>query len=139
MGKVERTRIKICGITREADLDAVMAIEQRAYPFPWTRGIFRDCLLAGQVGIGGSTRIGDRVVLGGKCGVSDNIFVGDDVIAGGGTNIYTNVPAGRVVLGSPATKMDTQVEIQKAMRRLPRLVAQVAELRKIVTGTSEKD
>ncbi|MFT4197786.1 MAG: ribosomal protein S18-alanine N-acetyltransferase [Pseudoxanthomonas sp.] len=32
---------------READLDAVMAIEQRAYPFPWTRGIFRDCLAAG--------------------------------------------------------------------------------------------
>ena len=31
---------------RESDLDAVMAIEQRAYPFPWTRGIFRDCLLA---------------------------------------------------------------------------------------------
>lgn len=31
---------------READFDAVMAIEQRAYPFPWTRGIFRDCLLA---------------------------------------------------------------------------------------------
>ncbi|TWH03608.1 ribosomal-protein-alanine N-acetyltransferase [Pseudoxanthomonas taiwanensis J19] len=32
---------------REGDLDAVMAIEKRAYPFPWTRGIFRDCLLAG--------------------------------------------------------------------------------------------
>ncbi len=32
---------------REDDLEAVMAIEQRAYPFPWTRGIFRDCLLAG--------------------------------------------------------------------------------------------
>jgi [ribosomal protein S18]-alanine N-acetyltransferase len=32
---------------READLDAVMAIEERAYPFPWTRGIFRDCLHAG--------------------------------------------------------------------------------------------
>ena len=32
---------------READLEAVMAIESRAYPFPWTRGIFRDCLLAG--------------------------------------------------------------------------------------------
>lgn len=32
---------------RESDLDAVMAIEVRAYPFPWTRGIFRDCLLAG--------------------------------------------------------------------------------------------
>ena len=32
---------------REGDLDAVMAIERRAYPFPWTHGIFRDCLQAG--------------------------------------------------------------------------------------------
>lgn len=31
---------------REYDLDAVMAIELRAYLFPWTRGVFRDCLLA---------------------------------------------------------------------------------------------
>lgn len=31
---------------RESDLDAVMAVEQRAYAFPWTRGIFRDCLAA---------------------------------------------------------------------------------------------
>jgi ribosomal-protein-alanine N-acetyltransferase len=32
---------------REDDLDTVMEIERRAYPFPWTRGIFRDCLRAG--------------------------------------------------------------------------------------------
>ena len=31
---------------REDDLDAVMAIERGAYPFPWTRGIFEDCLRA---------------------------------------------------------------------------------------------
>lgn len=31
---------------READLDAVMAIEVRAYPYPWTLGILRDCLRA---------------------------------------------------------------------------------------------
>lgn len=30
----------------EADLDEVMSIEHRAYPFPWTHGIFRDCLRA---------------------------------------------------------------------------------------------
>lgn len=29
------------------DLDGVMAIEQRIYPFPWTRGNFRDSLEAG--------------------------------------------------------------------------------------------
>ena len=31
---------------RQTDLDAVLAIERRAYAFPWTLGIFRDCLLA---------------------------------------------------------------------------------------------
>jgi len=91
--------------------------------------IGRDCLLCGQVGIAGSARIGDRVVMGGQCGVSDNIFVGDDVVAGGATKIFSNAPAGRVLLGSPALKMDTHVEAWKNIRRLPRLFAQVAELR----------
>lgn len=29
------------------DLDQVMQIEERAYPFPWTRGIFSDCIRVG--------------------------------------------------------------------------------------------
>jgi ribosomal-protein-alanine N-acetyltransferase len=32
---------------RESDIDAVMAVEQRGYPFPWSEGNFRDCLRAG--------------------------------------------------------------------------------------------
>lgn len=31
---------------QEDDLDAVLEIELRAYPFPWTRGIFHECLRA---------------------------------------------------------------------------------------------
>jgi UDP-3-O-[3-hydroxymyristoyl] glucosamine N-acyltransferase len=92
----------------------------------------QDCLLCGQVGIAGSARIGDRVVLGGQCGVNDNIFVGNDVIAGGSTKIFTNAPAGRVLLGYPAVKMETHVEMQKALRRLPRLAARVAEIEKVI-------
>jgi [ribosomal protein S18]-alanine N-acetyltransferase len=30
-----------------SDLDAIMAIERRAYPYPWTKEIFRDCLKVG--------------------------------------------------------------------------------------------
>lgn len=96
----------------------------------------RDCLLCGQVGIAGSARIGDRVVMGGQCGVNDNIFVGNDVICGGATKIFTNAPAGRVLLGYPAVKMETHVEMQKALRRLPRLAARVAALEK---GGSEAE
>lgn len=32
---------------QEPDLERVMEIETAAYPFPWTFGIFRDCLRAG--------------------------------------------------------------------------------------------
>jgi UDP-3-O-[3-hydroxymyristoyl] glucosamine N-acyltransferase len=99
----------------------------------------RDCLLCGQVGIAGSARIGDRVVLAGQCGVNDNIFVGDDVIAGGATKIFTNAPAGRVLLGYPAVKMSTHIEMQKALRRLPRLAATVAALQKAISKPTETD
>lgn len=99
----------------------------------------RDCLLCGQVGVAGSSRIGDRVVLAGQCGVNDNIFIGDDVICGGGTKIFTNAPAGRVLLGYPAVKMETHVEMQKALRRLPRLAARVAEMEKVIAPSSKGD
>lgn len=97
-----------------------------------------DCLLCGHVGIAGSSRIGNRVVLAGQCGVSDNIEIGDDVIAGGATKIFSRVPSGRVILGNPAVKMETQMEIQKAMRRLPRFAQQLSKLQETVTRLLEK-
>ncbi|MDR7126598.1 UDP-3-O-(3-hydroxymyristoyl)glucosamine N-acyltransferase [Pseudotabrizicola sp. 4114] len=91
-----------------------------------------DCLLCGQVGVAGSARIGNRVVLAGQCGVNDNIFIGDDVICGGATKVFTNAPAGRVLLGYPAVRLETHVEMQKALRRLPRLAAKVAAIEKVI-------
>ncbi|NLO79854.1 MAG: ribosomal protein S18-alanine N-acetyltransferase [Xanthomonadaceae bacterium] len=42
------------------DLDTVIEIERRAYPFPWTPGIFRDCL---RVGYGAWVcLLGERIV-----------------------------------------------------------------------------
>ena len=88
-----------------------------------------DCLICSLVGVSGSVTIGDRVVLAGQVGVTDNITIGNDVVAGGASKIFTRVPAGRVILGSPAVEMEKQMAINKAVRRLPRLAAQVAELR----------
>jgi UDP-3-O-[3-hydroxymyristoyl] glucosamine N-acyltransferase len=47
-------------------------------------------------------------------------------------------------LGYPAVKMETHVEMQKALRRLPRLGARVAALEAVITpssgsATSEQD
>jgi ribosomal-protein-alanine N-acetyltransferase len=36
---------------RQTDVTAVAAIERSVYEFPWSAGIFRDCLLAGYVSV----------------------------------------------------------------------------------------
>ncbi|MCV2881005.1 UDP-3-O-(3-hydroxymyristoyl)glucosamine N-acyltransferase [Actibacterium sp. XHP0104] len=97
------------------------------------------CLFAAGVGIAGSTTIGDRVVFGGQVGVADNITVGSDVVAGGATKILSNVASGRAMMGYPAVKMDAHVDSYKAIRRLPRLFAQVAELQKAVSNLRQTD
>ncbi|OWU77335.1 UDP-3-O-(3-hydroxymyristoyl)glucosamine N-acyltransferase [Marinibacterium profundimaris] len=98
-----------------------------------------DTLLCGQVGLAGSCRVGNNVVLGGQVGAADNIFIGDGVVAAGATKITGNVPAGRVIMGYPATKMETQVAMYKAMRRLPRLLDEIARLQKAVFKSPSND
>ncbi|MCV2449307.1 UDP-3-O-(3-hydroxymyristoyl)glucosamine N-acyltransferase [Paracoccus sp. DMF] len=128
---IDRGTIRATRIGRGTKIDNLVQIGHNCV-------VGEDSLLCGLVGVAGSARIGNRVVLGGQVGVSDNIFVGDDVIAGGATKIFTNAPAGRVLLGSPAVKMETHVEAQKNIRRLPRLYAQVAELRETVKNLLDK-
>ncbi len=90
------------------------------------------CLLAGQAGIAGSVRVGDRAVLGGKAGVGDNLVIGADAVIGGACNIMANVPAGRVMMAMPSMAIETQVESYKALRRLPRLLRDIAAREKAV-------
>jgi UDP-3-O-[3-hydroxymyristoyl] glucosamine N-acyltransferase len=97
-----------------------------------------DCLFAALVGIAGSTKVGNNVIFGGQVGVSDNITIGDNVVAGGGTKILSKVPAGRVVLGYPAVKMETHMDMYKALRRLPRMAGEFAELQKLVSKLDDK-
>jgi [ribosomal protein S18]-alanine N-acetyltransferase len=51
---------------READLDAVVALEQQAYPHPWQRRHFADCLASGyqaQLLMAGDTLLGYFVAM----------------------------------------------------------------------------
>ncbi|MEM1079602.1 MAG: UDP-3-O-(3-hydroxymyristoyl)glucosamine N-acyltransferase [Pseudomonadota bacterium] len=129
---LDRGTIRDTSIGRGTKLDNLVHIGHNVQ-------VGEDCLLCGQVGIAGSSKIGNRVVLAGQVGVNDNIFIGDDVIAGGATKIFTNAPSGRVLLGYPAMKMQSHVESYKAIRRLPRLIQQVAALQKAVSKRAEND
>ncbi|MEL6216937.1 MAG: UDP-3-O-(3-hydroxymyristoyl)glucosamine N-acyltransferase [Pseudomonadota bacterium] len=87
------------------------------------------CLICGEVGLAGSVRIGDRVVLGGKCGIADQIQIGDDTVIGAGGMVGSNVPARSVMLGVPAVPREVAHRQFMAIRRLPRLVEPVREMR----------
>ena len=97
------------------------------------------CLLCAQAGVAGSTVIGDRVVVGGKAGIADNLKVGDDVVLGGGSIVLSNVPAGRVMMGYPATKMQIHIEGYKALRRLPRMLRDLAKPSSAVSNSDKND
>ena len=92
-----------------------------------------NCIICAQVGIAGSSILGVNVVLGGQTGVSDNLFIGDNVITGGATKVLSNIPAGRVMLGYPAIEMETQLKIYKSLRRLPRVLEQMAKFTKAIS------
>ena len=98
-----------------------------------------DCLMCAQVGVSGSVTVGDRVVMAGKVGIGDNLTIGSDVVLAGGSKVMSNVPSGRVMLGYPATRMEAQVEIYKALRRLPRFMRDAAMGRKAVPNRTPSD
>lgn len=94
--------------------------------------IGEDTLICAQVGIAGSTTVGDRTILAGKVGAADNISIGSDVVAGAGAVILNRVRDNSVVFGAPAIAMDQEMAIIRALRRLPRLLRDVSELKKSV-------
>ena len=87
------------------------------------------CLICGHVGLAGSVKVGDRAVLGGKVGVGDNLKIGADAVLAGGTLVGSDVPPGSVMIGVPAMPRAEFLAQVRALRRLPRMQAQLAALR----------
>ncbi len=90
----------------------------------------RHALLCGQSGIAGSTVLGDRVILGGKVGVPDHAKIGSDVIVAAGSLVAGNIPERSVYMGVPAVPRGDALRQLSAMRRLPRLADQLADIRR---------
>ena len=88
------------------------------------------CLIAGQVGISGSCKIGDGVVLAGQVGLVDNIEIGDGVKVGAQAGVSSGAAAGARLLGSPAINIRDAMKIFGLMKRLPKLAEMLKQLRK---------
>jgi len=82
------------------------------------------------VGIAGSARIGDRVMIGGQSGLAGHIEVGDGVMLGAKTGVAASLTAkeNRAWSGVPAMPHRTWLKMSTLLPRLPELFRRVARL-----------
>lgn len=93
-----------------------------------------DCLIAGQVGISGSVKVGARVVMAGQVGIADHLNIGDDAVLAAGSGVMISVPAGEIHMGFPALRKDQKMEEVTFIRRLPRMLRDLLDLRQRVAS-----
>jgi UDP-3-O-[3-hydroxymyristoyl] glucosamine N-acyltransferase len=86
------------------------------------------CLVMAGVGVSGSTRIGDGVVLAGQAGLVGHIEVGDGARIGAQAGVIASVPAGGAVSGYPARPHREFLRAQAALYRLAPHVAALEAL-----------
>ena len=86
------------------------------------------CLIMAGVGIAGSTRIGNDVILAGHVGVTDHLVIGDRARIAAKSAIFGDVPAGASFSGHPARPHRQFLRAQAAMYRLAPIVDELERL-----------
>ena len=67
--------------------------------------IGENSIIAGQVGIAGSTTLGKNVRIGGQAGISGHLNIGNNVEIAGGSGVIKNIPDNTKVMGYPAKNL----------------------------------
>ncbi len=89
-----------------------------------------DCLIIAQVGIAGSTELGERVTLAGKTAVVGHIKVADHVTVASYSMVTKNTPPAVFYSGNPAHDHKEELREQAVRRKLPELLKKVKKLEK---------
>lgn len=86
------------------------------------------CILAAEVGLAGSVRVGDYVQFGGRSGAVDHAVIGDRAKIAALAVVGRNAPSDTVVSGFPARDHRDFLREQAHLRRLPDLSAAMKDL-----------
>ncbi len=86
------------------------------------------CLIMAGVGIAGSTRVGNDVILAGHVGVTDHLVIGDSARIAAKSAIFGDVPAGASFSGHPARPHRQFLRAQAALYRLAPIVNDLERL-----------
>ena len=101
--------------------------------------IGRSCLLAAQVGVSGSTVLGDGVVVGGQAGFSQNLDVGAGTMVSARAGVIKDHEPGSMLYGNPAGDRSSKKREVVALRRLPGLIDRVKKLEAACIGDARDE
>lgn len=80
----------------------------------------RHCIVVSQVGVSGSTELGDFSALGGQAGVAGHLRIGPGAQIAAQSGVMTDVPAGQRWGGSPASPMRDWFRAHASLMKLGR-------------------
>jgi UDP-3-O-[3-hydroxymyristoyl] glucosamine N-acyltransferase len=130
---VDRATLGATRIGRGAKIDNLCQVAHNVVVGPL-------CILAAQVGISGSTRLGMGVVAWGQAGIVGHLTIGDRVNIAAQSGVPHDLEAGARVAGTPATSdvkwarnsavFDRLTEMRRELRTLQRQVEQLTQEKK---------
>lgn len=88
------------------------------------------CAIAGQAGMAGGVKLGNRVILAGQVGIANKVKIGDGAIASAQTGIASDVAPGEIVSGSPAIPHKLYLRISAIYSRLPEIYQAFRQLQR---------
>lgn len=92
--------------------------------------IGKHCIIVSQVGISGSTRLGDNVTMGGQVGVVGHVEIGDQVMVLAKSAVTKSLPVAGSYVGYPARPLMEGRKMMALPARIPELIDRVRELEK---------
>lgn len=100
--------------------------------------INENTVMAAQVGIAGSTKIGKSCMLGGQVGISGHLQIGDNVKMAAQAGVGSNIKSGDIIMGSPAIEAGKYKKSYIHFRNLEKLVSRIEELEKEIKNLKNK-
>ena len=92
--------------------------------------IGRNCVIAAQTGIAGSSEIGDNVTMGGQVGIAGHISISNNVMIAAQSGVSGNVGDGEIISGSPAFSIKEWRNSVVLFKKLPELFKKIKEISK---------
>ena len=127
---IDRATMGSTVIKRGVKLDNLIQIAHNAF-------IDEDTVMAAQVGVAGSTKVGKHCVVGGQAGFGGHITIGDRVMVAAQTGIISNVKEGKILRGSPGLDLPVYQRSYAVFKNLNGLRNEVIEMRKQLDQLSE--